>query len=225
METANLLWRQRVRALLRVNAGAKKRFVGVYVAKAPNQALIEDHRLDLSRASAQALGEPSGGKLRGQWLDAELAFEPPYIVRVEMEDATEFALIGETEVESAVQFYRQVLEPQSIRLMRHHTKHAGHSQMDDDGGAIVEFQNEVFRAAMDIDNSMPDDTRLHIIEPLFAENAGEITQVDAFNAATDDRAEQGPADSFDFGEFWHTRAKGSPDGEAAVKVGAAYHAH
>ena len=122
-----------------------------------------------------------------------------------MDDAAELALIGETKIETVRELDRQALEAKWRLVMGDRAQPAGHPQVDDDGGVIVEVDNEVLGAAADAADGASFDPREDVFDPVAGEDAGKIADTQRADALTDDLVDQGAADGFDLGEFWHTR--------------------
>jgi hypothetical protein len=120
-------------------------------------------------------------------------------------DTTELALIGETKIETVGELDRQVLEAKWRLLMGDHAQSAGHPQVDDDGSVIVEVDNEVLGAAADTADDASSDPSKDIVDSVVREDAGEIANPERADPLTDNLVDQGTADGFDLGEFWHTR--------------------
>lgn len=205
MDTAHLVGRERIRPLLRVDPGAKERFVRVDVAETADQRLIEEDGLDLAGATAQALLEPCRGKSSLQWFATQPLLEAVQFVVVQMKDPSEFALIREAEIGSIVELDGQVFESKRRLTMRDGAQPAGHAQMDDDRGAVIEVQDEVLRPPPDALDDAVLNARQNVLDTLAAEDAGEGADTQRVNALTDKFGDQGAADGFDLGEFWHTR--------------------
>ena len=77
--------------------------------------------------------------------------------------------------------------------------------MDDDGGVVVEVDNQVLGAAADSTNGASFDPGQDIFDAGTGENAGKIGDPQRADPLTDELVDQGAADGFDLGEFWHTR--------------------
>ena len=122
-----------------------------------------------------------------------------------MDDAAELALIGETKIEAVRELDRQAFEAKWRLLMGDRAQPAGHPQVDDDGGVIVEVDNEVLGAPADTADGASCDPRQDVFDPVAAEDAGKIADTQRADALTDDLVDQGAADGFDLGQFWHTR--------------------
>ena len=82
---------------------------------------------------------------------------------------------------------------------------AGHPQVDDNGGIVVEVDDEVLGAPADTADRAPFDPGQDIFDSLIGENAGKIADAERADPLTDDLVEQGAPDGFDLWEFWHTR--------------------
>ena len=122
-----------------------------------------------------------------------------------MDDAAELALIGETKIEAVRELDRQAFEAEWRLLMGDRAQPAGHPQVDDDGGVVVEVDNQVLGAAADTADGASLDPGQDVFDPVAAEDAGKIADPQRADALTDDLVDQGAADGFDLGEFWHTR--------------------
>jgi hypothetical protein len=77
--------------------------------------------------------------------------------------------------------------------------------VDHDGGVVVQLDNEVFGAPANTADGASCDPRQDVFDSVVREDAGKITDTQRVNALTDDLVNQGAADSFDLGQFWHTR--------------------
>src|SRR5215217_1918134 len=82
---------------------------------------------------------------------------------------------------------------------------AGHSQVDNDGGVVIEVDNEIFGAPADTPDNTSLDPGEDVFDPVAGQDAGKIADTQRTNTLTDDLVDQGAADGFDLGEFWHTR--------------------
>ena len=122
-----------------------------------------------------------------------------------MNDATELALIGEPQIETVGELDRQAFEAKWRLLMWHRAQPAGHAQVDDDGGVIVEIENEVLGAPADTTHGASFDPSQDIFDSVIRENAGKIADPQRADPLTDDLVDQGAPDGFDLGKFWHTR--------------------
>jgi hypothetical protein len=90
-------------------------------------------------------------------------------------------------------------------LVGNRAQPAGHAQVDDDGGVVIEFDNEVLGAPADIADSTSREPGEDVFDSIAGEDAGKIADMQRADALTDDLVDQGAADSFDLWEFWHTR--------------------
>ena len=77
--------------------------------------------------------------------------------------------------------------------------------MDDDGGFIVEVDNEVLGAPSDAADDPSFDPGQDVFNSVTGEHAGKIIDPQRADPLTDDFVDQGAADGFDLGKFWHTR--------------------
>ena len=79
--------------------------------------------------------------------------------------------------------------------------------MHHDGGVIIEIENEVFGAPADCHAPMTGNARQYVFDPFVAEDTGKIDDTERLNPA-DRRCliDEGTADGFDLGKFWHTQA-------------------
>ena len=122
-----------------------------------------------------------------------------------MDDAAELALIGETKIEAVRELDRQAFEAKGRLLMGDRAQPAGHPQVDDDGGVIVEVDNEVLGAPADTADDASLDSGQDVFDPVAAQDAGKIADTQRTDTLTDNLVDQGAADGFDLGKFWHTR--------------------
>src|SRR4051812_27257777 len=120
-----------------------------------------------------------------------------------MDNAAEFPLVRKSKVESVVEIDCQSLEAQRRLVVRHRAQATGHAQMDDDGGAIIELENQVFRSPADCDDLMTGNARQDILEAFVAEDTGKIDDAERANPTTDNAIDERTANGFDFGKFWH----------------------
>jgi hypothetical protein len=127
------------------------------------------------------------------------------IVTVHVDNAAELALIGETKIEAVRELDRQMLEAKWRPVMGDRAQPAGHTQVDDDGGVVVEFDNEVLGAPAHSADGASRDSCEDVFDSVAGEDAGKIVDTQRADALTDDLVDQGAADGFDLGEFWHTR--------------------
>jgi hypothetical protein len=132
-------------------------------------------------------------------------FETIEIVAVHVHDAAELALIGESKILAVRELDRQAFEAKWRLLMWNRAQPAGHPQVDDDGGLVVEVDNEVLGAPADTENRASPDSSEDILDPVSGQDAGKIADTQRADALTDDLVDQGAPDGFDLGEFWHTR--------------------
>src|SRR3712207_1636392 len=95
-----------------MQSGTEERLVDVDVPEAGNQRLIEKHALQLAGTPGERGGERFGGKRGREWLRSEPAIERRDVVRQQVQDAAELALVGEAKVLPAIELDRQVLEAQ-----------------------------------------------------------------------------------------------------------------
>jgi hypothetical protein len=77
--------------------------------------------------------------------------------------------------------------------------------VNDDGRVIVEVDNEVLGASANTADGAPLDSSEDVFDPVARQDAGKIANTQRPDALTDDLVDQGAANGFDFGEFWHTR--------------------
>jgi hypothetical protein len=63
---------------------------------------------------------------------------------------------------------------------------AGHAQVDDDGGVVVEVDNEVLGAPADTADSASRDPREDIFTPVGTQDTGKIADTQRLNVMTDD---------------------------------------
>ena len=89
--------------------------------------------------------------------------------------------------------------------MRDHAQPAGHAQVDDDGGVIIEVDNEVLGAPADAADDASCDAGADVFDPVRGQDAGKIADTQRADALADDLVDQGAPDGFDLGQFWHTR--------------------
>ena len=124
---------------------------------------------------------------------------------MDMGDATELALIGETKIEVIGELDRQVFKAERRLLSWDRAQPAGHPQVDDNRGIVVEVDDEVLGAPADAADSASFDPGQDVFDPVIGKNSRKIADAERADPLTDDLVEQGAPDSFDFGEFWHTR--------------------
>jgi hypothetical protein len=132
-------------------------------------------------------------------------FETIEIVAVHVDDAAELALIGESKILAVRELDRQAFEAKWRLLVRDCAQPAGHPQVDDDGGLVVEVDNEVLGAPADTENGASRDSSEDVLDPVGGQDAGKIADTQRADALTDDLVDQRAPDGFDLGEFWHTR--------------------
>ena len=77
--------------------------------------------------------------------------------------------------------------------------------MDNDGGVVVEVDNEVFGAPADTTDDASFDPSQDVFDSVVRKNARKIADREGVDPLTDDLVDQGASDGFDLGEFWHTR--------------------
>jgi hypothetical protein len=168
VHATDFLRRECVRAALRMDTGLKERLVGVDIPETTYKRLVEDYGLDLAGATSQAFFEPRRREAALEWFAAKPLFKLDQIIAMEMDDATEFALIGEAEIETVVELDRQPLETQGWRIVRYGAQPPGHPQVDDDRGPIVQIKNEVFGASSDTENSVSFDAGENVFDTVVA---------------------------------------------------------
>ncbi len=205
MQAANIPGRESVRASLWVDSRPEERLVGIDISQTADEALVEDNGLDLAGAALQSFREPRRREPTLQRLTAKPLLETSELVVVHVDDAAELALIGETKIEAVRELDRQVFETQRRLLMGDRAQPAGHPQVDDDGGVIVEVDDEVFGAPADTAYGAARDPGENVFDSVVREDAGKIADTQGADMLTDDLADQGASDGFDLGEFWHTR--------------------
>src|SRR3954465_9439985 len=110
MQAADLFRCEGVRSPLRVDSCSEKGLVDVDIAQTTDESLVEEHGLDLAWPAPQALSEPCGGEFTLERLTAQPLFEQAEIIAIDVNDATELALVGETQIETVVEFDREVFE-------------------------------------------------------------------------------------------------------------------
>jgi hypothetical protein len=93
VEAANFYGSEAVGGALGMDTGAKKGFVGVDVAEAADELLIEQHRLDLAATSSQVLFQPGGREPTFKGLKAQALLERQHLIVLEMPNTTELALV------------------------------------------------------------------------------------------------------------------------------------
>jgi histidine triad (HIT) family protein len=212
VDTADFCGGEGIGAALWVDAGAKERFVDVDVAEAADQPLVEQDGLDLAGAAAQALLKPLRGELLFQRLTSKALLQARQLVVLKVGDAAELALVGEAQVEVAVELDGQSLEAERGLGAWYGTQLAGHAQVNDDGRPIVKFDNQVLGTAPDLGDFAPLDACQDILGAVATEHAREVGEAQGEDVPADDLVDQGAANGFDLGEFWHTRvAIGSPE--------------
>ncbi len=89
--------------------------------------------------------------------------------------------------------------------MGHGAQPAGHAQVDNDGGSVIENDDEVLGAAADVLDDAARDASEYVFAAMTVKNSGEISDFERLDALPDDLVEQGAANGFDLGQFWHTR--------------------
>jgi hypothetical protein len=77
--------------------------------------------------------------------------------------------------------------------------------VDDDGSLVVEVDNEVLGAPAHAADNASRDPGEDVFDSVVREDTGKIADTQGADAFTDDLVDQGAPDSFDLGEFWHTR--------------------
>ena len=204
LQSDGFVERQGVCRTFWVETGHEQRLVGVDVAETCHHPLIEQDRLEASRSP----GEPGRERLRCERgverFRAESSVETDDVLRQDVEDATEFALIREPEVLAVIESSSQMLKAKRRGVARRQLKRAGHAKVDQERGAVVQFEAEVFAAAHDVDDGSPDGPRPRRLRPERANDAGEIADAEIRDRPTADAIDEGSTNSFDFGEFWHT---------------------
>ena len=149
--------------------------------------------------------EPCGSEFTLERLTTKPLFEQAEIIAIDVNDATELALIGETQIETVGELDRQALEAKWRLLMGDRAQPAGHPQVDDDGGVVVKLDNQVLGAAADTAHRASFDPRQDVFDAGTGEDTGKIGDPQRADPLTDDLVDQGAPDGFDLGEFWHTR--------------------
>ena len=124
---------------------------------------------------------------------------------MDMGDATELSLVGEPKIEAIGELDRQVFEAKRRFLSGHHAQPASHPQVDQNGGLVVEVDNEVLGAPADTLHDAPLDSRQDVFRSIITQDAGEIAEAERVDPLPDEFIEQGAADSLDLGQLWHTR--------------------
>src|SRR4051812_40743148 len=152
----------------------EERLVDVDIAQTTDEALVEEHGLDLAWAAPQALLKPRGCKFTLERLTAKPLLEQAEIVAINVNDATELALVGESQIESVGELDRQALEAKWRLYSWDRAQPAGHPQVDDDGGIVVELDNQILGAATDTTHGASFDPRQDIFDAGTGQNAGII---------------------------------------------------
>jgi hypothetical protein len=205
VQAADLVRRERIRPSLRVDSRPEQRLVDVDIAQTADEALVEEDGLDLARSAPQALFQPCRREFTLERLTAKSLLKTIEIVSVRVDDAAELALIGETKIEAVRELDCQAFEAEWRLLMRDRAQPTGHPQVDDYGGVIVEVDNEVLGSSADTADGASLDPGEDVFDPVACQDAGKIANPQRPDTLTDDLIDQGAADGFDLGEFWHTR--------------------
>ncbi len=198
MQTRDLIAGEVSTRPFRVNPGPEERLVNVDVAESGDQVLVEEQALHLAASSKDHLAEAIGRERRREGFWAEATVQGPEQVAVDVEDPAELALVGESQLGAVVQPDRQVLEPD--RGVRGHCdlERAGHAEVNEEGGPVVEVGDEVFAAPTETREGPPDHGRENGV-PGRAEDAHERPDPGRDDATADHMVHQGAADGLDLG--------------------------
>lgn len=195
-----------VSASFGVDAGPEQGFVGVDIAETSDERLVEDGTLDLRGSALQGGIEPRGGEIARQRFRAKAPVQCLDDILIDVKDAAELALVGKPEVPSVVEVEGEVLESER-RIAAFDKLHlAGHPEMDNERGAVVQWEDEVLATPSDVDHGttnevgggpgggVPKDARKRL-------------ELDVGNGPAEELVADGAADCFDFREFRHTMVR------------------
>lgn len=135
--------------------------------------------------------------------------------RLDMEDAAELALVRETQVVAVVKFDGEMFESKWVRGSGDNLKDAGHAEVNRQECLVVQYQEEEFGAADDVEDRTVDDAGSGRLNAKIADHSFECARAQTGNPAMHDHGEQPGPDGFDFGEFWHTGTLVGPGGRRA----------
>jgi hypothetical protein len=113
-------------------------------------------------------------------------------------------LVGEAELVSPRELQRQVLEPEGRHSLPKDLEATGHPEVDEEGAAVVEPEEQVLAATSQVDDLAPDEASPGRLDAERSDDAGELADAEPLDRPTDDPVEQRSSHGFDFWEFWHT---------------------
>jgi len=185
----------------RMDLRTPERLVGVDVADAGHDALVEQHGLDRGLAPGEPGGEVRDGELMFERFRPEHRGEAGEIGG--QRDEAELARVGKAQLLAAVELHAN-MHP-AVRLMRglirRHVQAAGHFQVNDQQ-VMVEMAEDVFGATGDGAKGLAVETRAEVFRRGPAQHPRPIGP-DVERGAADQRAAQPADDGFDFGQFRH----------------------
>jgi hypothetical protein len=146
-QAAGFVVRQAVAAAQGMEARPVQRFVGVDVAQAGDESLIEEKRFQRSGVSVEAIPQNARGKAIGHGFRPE---SPQYAGRVvHQEDLAELASVRESQIPAVLKVETRVLESPIGRIRPHDGQVAAHLQVDEHR-RVTERENEVLAPALHV---------------------------------------------------------------------------
>ena len=185
-----------------MNAGQEERLVGVDVADAGHDGLVEQQRFHGRPASMQSRAQHLGGEAPVQRFGPELAGHTPEIAH--QPDAAELARVGEGQplASGQVEPGTQMRSREDWIVAAHHFEPAGHAQVDDQRFARVQPDDQVFGAAPHIDHDPVADALIQGNRVGLGQRARPEDVCGDETLADQVRAQLG-GKGFDFREFGH----------------------
>ena len=180
--------------------------VGVQVADAGQEALVEEERLQASAAAAELGAEAPGGEL-GERLGAESVVEERFQLgpALEQVDPTELSRVDEMELGAIVEAEREmgVARQRGAGLAQHQV--AAHLAVDDQPAVAVQPDQEVFAPPIDGLEGSAVDGREELVGRGVRQHPRPVHRARAGDAATEDAGAQPARGRLDLGQLRHRR--------------------
>src|SRR5438552_11540928 len=199
--------RQRVRSSLRADAGDKQRLIGIYVSDAGDGLLIEQSAFYGARPPLEEGVEVGRRELFAEWLRAEL--RPHERLIVDQPHRPELAQVHKAEPRAIVEAEGRAQVGRLSAGARIVEEAPRHAQVDAPGQPVVQPEQKVLAAALDILDAPPGDLPAELVRWKELDEPRRVRgdQGFGYRAAYNDR-QQIAADGLDFREFGHGLGRG-----------------
>ncbi len=204
VESPSLLRRQASGIALWVEPGTEECLVDVDVAETGDDRLIEQDAFQTTAPATEQLSQQIGRETTREGLGAETRIERGDLGHLDVENAAELTLIGETNLCTVVQHNREMLKAFRRCAGGQVNQISGHPEVDQQGGSVVEIDDQVFAATTEFRDTTTLEANTDGLGIVVADNSREIPESQRDDLAADQRRFETPANRFDFRQFWHT---------------------